>query len=147
MPERQALLEAAERLEAATRELGEKFEAVDVFAHDTAKAHNRTRDLTYIVTAAVLIELVLIVVLAFALNRVDDANDRSVRNTEYAVDNCLLANDTRAKQRELWATVLKLSDDPDDTAQDRAEAETFRAYVNDTFADRDCSKVTEGKAK
>lgn len=155
MPERQALLEAAARLEAAATTLGEEFSKVDAFAHDTARAHQRTRTLANWLVLGFVVHLVIIAVLALALVRVDDAADdaneassavtQSQRSRLAACEN---SNEERIASRQLWLSVIDLAFAPDPgerlDADDRAERAKYRTLVNATYGQRDCQQVVNG---
>lgn len=147
MPERQVLLEAAARLEAATEDLGRKFEAVDVFAHETAAAHKRTRELTRLLAVGLITQLIIIGVLAWTMNRANDANSRSVRTAEYQVANCAATNEIRAADKAFWADILAVIAPADGTAGQKAFAAKIQAKVDKRYAPRDCSAVTEGRVR
>lgn len=146
MPERQELLDAAAKLQAATEELGHKFEAVDLFAHETAKAHARTRALTRWLTAAFAVLLAVVVVLAWTVARANDANSRSNRLQEYQVASCEAANEGRAAQLALWTDITGLIRSTSGPSG-RAFATKVQARATEAFTPRDCSKVSQGKVQ
>lgn len=78
--------------------------------------------------------------------RADNADSRSLLNSRYLLENCRAANESRADQRKLWATIIAISDKPK-TKAEVVRLETFKTTVNTIFAERDCSKVAEGKVK
>lgn len=148
MPERQALLEAAAKLQAATEELTSKFEAVDVFAHETAAAHDRTRLLTRWILVGLLTHLVIIVVLAVTFDRANDANSRSVRTAEYDIANCEAANNLRAQDREFWINDILAAIAPPGSGQGaKAFVVKLKPKVEKRYAPRDCAAVAEGKVQ
>lgn len=83
----------------------------------------------------------------FAFVRADKAEERSELNSKYLIENCRSANESRAAQRELWDYVIVLSSQDKQTKTEAANLVKFKAFVTKTFADRDCSKVVEGKVK
>lgn len=148
MPERQALIEAAAKLQAATEELTKQFERVDAFAHATAAAHKKTRALTNWLFVG-LVTLALVVAVLWRVNtKADDANDKATRSAEYDYANCLAANETRAADKRFWQEdILALIAPPDGSPGQKAFAAKLAPKVEKRYAPRDCSKVTEGRVR
>lgn len=146
MPERQALLEAAERLEKATKELGEKFDAVDLFAHETAAAGQRTRDLTRWVIITQVALVIVTAVLGFTMVRANDANSRSQRSAEYDVASCEAGNDFRRSQLVLWQDNANLIRAGGGKAAAQF-ADRMLANATNSLKLRDCSQAAHGKVR
>lgn len=145
MPERQALLEAAERLEVATANLSDKFSEVDLFAHETARQAKLTRNLAYWLVAGLVTQLIIMVVLAVALDRANDANSRSVRTQEYNTANCQAANESRAAQLQMWTDTAALIRAGGGGKASAAFADKLLANAVKTFKPRDCAQVAQGR--
>lgn len=122
---------------------------------------------------ALLFAAVLVVfgVAITAKNDSADAVDIAKLNTQYLTAQCDANNQTRADQRELWGAIIAVSaeggaNDPVvqlviskgiftqeeyDSALNSGGSEAGTNFIKDKvatiFADRDCSKVAEGKVK
>jgi len=59
---------------------------------------------------------------------------------------CETGNQSRAAQRQLWGLVLELSAQarPHPTPEEQQRAARFRAYIDATFAPRDCGQLLSG---
>ncbi len=148
MPERQALLEAAERLEQSTKDLLAKFEKVDDFSHETRHIADDVRLQARLLTVGLLILIVLTGVLWWTLDKANDANSRATRTAEYQVANCEATNAIRAQDREFWTNdVLAAIAPPGGSPGQKAFAAKIQSKVDKRYAPRDCSAVTEGRVR
>ena len=66
----------------------------------------------------------------------------ATQNTETQRLTCESGNQARAAQRQLWGYLFELSaqQNPDQTAEQKAQVAKFKAYVDTVFADRDCTR-------
>lgn len=70
-----------------------------------------------------------------------EADQKARRAHQQQVATCLSSNEARAKNIQLWEFVFKLTATPEQTPEQKARVAKFRAYLYDTFAPRDCSKI------
>lgn len=147
MPERQALLDAATELKAATERLAEQFESVDQFAHETNTLAKKTNRLARWLVAAFAILVVYAAVLTVTTVRANHANDKATRQGEYQVANCEAGNQFRADNKALWDDVEGLVAGLGDSPKNRAFVAALQAKADKAYTPRDCSKVVEGKVR
>lgn len=136
MPDTEAILAANTELAGAVKELSGKVDQIGVRAK----------------TAVILAAVLALVVVGVIVNsvHVSRTENRTNRLQEYQVANCESSNEARKAQRDLWGFILEISaanPKQTQTAEERKNLVKFQAYVTTTFADRDCSKVAEGKVK
>jgi hypothetical protein len=157
MPERlndpvfqRQLLDAAESLEAQIPGL-----QADIKALREANVRNRHSILALGIGGALLLCVVvgLIVALVRVDQAADDANEAAAKATTvqtYQSDACSAGNEQRSAQRELWKYII---DSEIATAERSGEevpqeeldqVKDLLAYINESFADRDCSRVLTG---
>lgn len=152
--------------------LGRKLGRVEELANRTRRL---TLWITGIGVVSLLAVAGVLIVFGIALGAKNSATDASAHanlNTKYLTDSCIAANQTRSDQRELWGAVITVSSQSDvsanplvqllidqgvftkeeytvavDTPTAAAGLTFIRDKVATIFADRDCSKVAEGKVK
>lgn len=109
-------------------------------------SHHRTTAIVRALVCVVVFVVLLGVGLAFvavdarqASHRAEEAVSLAHQNTANARLTCEIGNEARATQRQLWAYVLNVSSEGRklNPTQLRQLAQ-FRAYVEQTFAPRDC---------
>lgn len=156
---RAELLTAAADLVKATGELSTKLGKAETFATETREiaercdrtSHRQTRIVGVMV--GVLVVLAAVVAgLIVALVRIENTNNRSIRNQEYAEASCTSANATRAEAKGLWdgkGGIIELIAPPGKklTPELKKFTDALQVRVNSIYALRDCSKVAEGKVK
>ncbi len=144
------LLDAAQSLESQIPGL-----QTDIKALREANVRNRHSILALGIGGAVLLCVViaLIVALVKVNDAADDASAAAAKATtvqEYQSDACLAGNEQRKAQRDLWSYIIDFEiqaakEAGEDIPQDELDqVEELLAYVNRSFADRDCSRVLTG---
>lgn len=120
-------------------------EQIGEFQTALVKIENRERDTRII---SYVLAFALVVLGGFALNeKANRAADKAELNSNYLISGCQQGNEDRAGELELWRGILADSrDDPQN--QTPAKKKILAEYdvkVAKTYAQRDCSKVKEGR--
>lgn len=126
-PNTPGLSATAVRLIEAVTHLGESVGRLDERIADISKARRHDRVMLVILSAVMAVVLLVSVGTVYAVVE--------ARNATQAI--CESANESRARQVELWDFVVNLSgptDDPEETRQ----VNEFQAYVRETFRQRQC---------
>lgn len=146
LADKPVVLKAMERLEGAINLLSARMATVDSFASETRQIARRTR---WLAAVTALGGTVALVAGGFALDSrvtADDAQQRSDRNLEYQIANCVAGNQFRAEQLKMWlnqaAAVRALAPKSPGI---QAFADRQVADANKNLAARDCSQVAEGR--
>lgn len=131
-------LAAAARLETAMLDLSADIKSLRTFG-----LRNRAMIYGLVgVSAVVVAVLVGVIVLFFRVDHNAAAARRASSEAAQAqraqVTTCLASNDSRKLTRQLWGYILTESAKGSPAAQ-RPQIRQFQAYVDKTFADRDCS--------
>jgi hypothetical protein len=131
-----AAIAAATRLNESVTELKEEIHSLQVYGR---------RNRHYIVGLGISLafDLLLSVVVIVVAIQANAANDRANANHEYQVDTCNSSNAARQTSRDLWNYVLDAaSKNPaNETPERKKQISDFRAYMENSYAPRDCSKV------
>lgn len=101
----------------------------------------RNRRLISWTIAGVLLDVVLTVGLVLSYSKANHADDRATRNHDQLVSTCAASNESRADVRELWGKLFKLSPSAPQTEEQKKRLADFRAYIDKTYAPRDCSHI------
>jgi hypothetical protein len=131
-----AAIAAATRLNESVTELKEEIHSLQVYGR---------RNRHYIIGLGISLafDLLLSVVVIIVAVQANAANDRANANHEYQVDTCNSSNAARQTSRDLWNYVLDAaSKNPaNETPERKKQISDFRAYMENSYAPRDCSKV------
>lgn len=135
-------LEAAARLEATMLGLSSDLRFLRIYGR-------RNRLLIQIVGVVIALMLLMGVSLLHATDRANeaasDAKAASSAATQVRLSQrvtCEAGNETRELSRQLWTYILDATaHGPGVSAEKKRQIADFRAYVNATFAARDCDKV------
>lgn len=100
----------------------------------------RNRRMIWGLVVSFVLDLALTIPIAWAVVHANDANDLAKANHVSQVQTCVASNDSRRDVRELWGKLFALSPAPK-TDEQRKRLGEFRAYIDKTYAPRDCSKI------
>lgn len=113
--------------------------AVDTLIRDARK---RKRQMI-LLTSSVVFDLLLTVGLSVMSVQTHRLASRSESNKTAIIRTCESNNNSRANNKELWTYLLSQPPtEPVDPGR-QAKIDQFRAFVNKTFAPRDCKSVVE----
>lgn len=127
--------EAAERLEAAMRELTDEVTTLRDYGR-----HNR--QFIWGLIAAIVIALASTGFAVTASLQAKEATSQARRNAETAKITCETGNEGRRLQTQLWTYVLDLSEkSPNLTAYQKKQIAAFRGYIATVYAPRDCNNL------
>jgi hypothetical protein len=131
-----AAIEAATRLNESVNGLKDEIRGLQQYGR-------RNRHYIIGLGISLLFDLLLSVVVIIVAIQANAANDRADANHQYQVDSCNSSNAARQTSRDLWNYVLDAaSKNPaNDTPERRKQINDFRAYMENSYAPRDCSKV------
>lgn len=101
----------------------------------------RNRRLIRWTIAGVLLDVVLTVGLVLSYSKANHADDQASRAHDQQISTCVASNASRADVRELWGKLFKLSPSAPQTEEQKKRLADFRAYIDKTYAARDCSKI------
>jgi hypothetical protein len=131
-----AAIEAATRLNESVTELKDEIRGLQAYGR---------RNRHYIIGLGISLafDLLLSVVVIIVAIQASNANDRANANHQYQVDSCNSNNAARQTSRDLWNYVLDAaSKNPANQVPERKkQIDDFRAYMENSYAPRDCSKV------
>lgn len=139
-----ALLARADSIIASLGGLERQVSSVDsrlseqVTSLDNRVARNATRIVALV--SATVTAAVLTVVMLIALSRVaKTSKDIQKVNTEAARALCVSRNESSARQRELWAGIVRITQDSD-AQPSRETLDRFQLLLDKAFITRDCNK-------
>ncbi len=112
---------------------------IDVQVEALAQADKRQRRQVLILAFTVAFDVLLTIGFGFITLRTHELANLAETNKTALIRNCETANDSRKNQRELWAYVIKLTPIQPRTDEQTARANDLQAFVNKTFAERNCS--------
>lgn len=115
---------------------------------DLVLAGKRIRRLINLVIASLILEAILLFgfLMLFTRQQVNQVNIQTNRNILIA--NCESGNQFRKDNRVLWEYILSIPRDPARPVQTEQEAqaiEKFKAFLNTTFAERNCADLSNGQ--
>lgn len=132
----------SEEILAANEQLRSQIVDFQTALVEIEESERHTRIISYVLIGAVLL------VGGFAVNEKSNrANDKAELNSNYLISGCDSGNEGRAKEKSLWDGILADSakDPANQTPEKIKEFAKFQATVDETYAQRDCSKVKEGR--
>lgn len=103
-------------------------------------AHRRKRQLT-VLTISIILDLALTIGLGFVSIRTHNLAATAENNKQAILRNCQTSNEARANNKQLWDYLLNLPTPNAPTLQQQQVRIQFGAYVDKTFAPRNCSKM------
>lgn len=109
-------------------------ESIQVLVKD---ANRRKRQL-HILTGTVIVTLVLALGLTFVSFKLFQITRLAQNNQDAVIQNCETANDSRKNQLALWNYVFSITPEQPRSDSQNQQTEEFRAFVEKTFAPRDC---------
>lgn len=137
-PDRNAVLEAAQRLEGSMVTLGGEIAGLRAYGE-------RNRHLIWALAASLVLDLVLSVAVGFlavqATNtskRADEATSAAARNLQTQIATCRAGNEARAANRTLWEYLISVALAGPQQAAQAQFIEQFRTYIGGVFAARNC---------
>lgn len=132
-------------LDDRNRELNKKIAegdlgmAVAVLVQDAKKRKRQVR----LLTLSIVLDILLTIGLFYQSHRTAQLASRADSNSAAILRSCETSNEARANNKQLWGFLLSLPTPNAPTIQEQANRDKFAAYVNMTFAPRDCSKVVQ----
>jgi hypothetical protein len=132
------LAQEAERLAVAVDKLNEDM-ADQVTALSLVAKRNRF--LIEVLGVVVALLILVSVGLGFVALQTNRALDTAEQNRSNARLTCLVSNETRAAQIQLWEYVLSLPTGPQ-TPERKERIRQFRLYLNQVFAPRNCDDLS-----
>lgn len=102
------------------------------------KASRRNRLLIRILGVSVALDLILSAGVGYLAWQAQHLATQANSLEERAKATCVAGNEARAGQIELWHYVLDLPPTTPRTAEQQAQADSFRSYINRLFAPRQC---------
>lgn len=139
LADRKIAFRVIDDLKTSIRALTLAFQNVDTFAQ-------RTRRIITWVGWTLALAVIGSGLAVFAYAHADRADNKSDINSKYLLESCRAANESRADQRALWDSVFTISGPPK-TKAEAVKTARFKETISKIFAERDCSKVAEGKVK
>lgn len=100
-------------------------------------ANRRKRQLR-ILTASIVFDIVLSIALGVVTFKTNELAKLAQSNSDAVVANCEVSNESRRDEKALWDFVFALPVLEPPTAEEQARAAQFKAFINKTFAERDC---------
>lgn len=107
-----------------------------------ADARKRRRQLR-LLALSICLDVLLTVALGWLSVRTHSIATQSESNKQAIVMSCQQTNDARASNEQLWKYLLSLPTPNAPTLQQQAVRKQFSAFIDKTFAPRDCSKADQ----
>lgn len=108
--------------------------AVRVLIDDAKKRRNQIRWLVVSIT----LDFILTIGLTVLSIRTNQVASLAQSNRTALIQNCETSNDSRERQRALWAYVIALPPQQPPTPEQQKRVEEFQKFVDTTFSQRDC---------
>lgn len=130
-------------LDDRNRELDKKIadsdlsEAVATLVKDAQKRKRQVR----LLTISILLDILLTIGLGVVSVNTHSIATQAENNQQAIMRSCETSNDARANNKQLWTFALTLPTPNVPTLQQQINRDKFEAFVNKTFAPRDCSKL------
>lgn len=104
------------------------------------KADARRKRQIFLIILSLVFDLILSLFLAFGWHTNHNLAIRAETNRDAIIRGCEISNDSRAKNKQLWAYILQLpsSDGQPRTPEQQKRVDDFKMFVDDTFAPRNC---------
>ncbi len=135
------LIAVAQALTSSMDGLAEQVGALNAQVEAQESYGRRNRRMIWWLVVSLLFDVVLTAVIATVAVQANRTSDRATQIHSQQVSTCLAGNEARAKNVQLWEFVFKLTSTTEQTPEQKARVVKFRAYLYDTFAPRDCSKI------
>lgn len=127
------LIEQVEELAQSMRESNTAFA---MWNADLTNYSRHSRNMVRGLIVAFIVEILLLTAVIYAVHETRQSLDQV---KEVAAEACADSNVVRSKQVGLWEEVFRLSARPDADPAQAQRIIDFRAFLNDTFKQRDCT--------
>lgn len=101
----------------------------------------RNRRMIWWLVVSLLLDVVLTAVIVTVAVQANQASDQAAEVHAQQVATCLAGNEARVNNEKLWGYVLAVPPSKPRTAEQLKQIDDFKAFVQRTFAPRDCSKI------
>lgn len=130
-------------LDTRNAELEEKLEhnPIDENIQTLIRADKRRKAQVTLLAISIFIELLLSVALAYGWSQNHKLAIQAESNHMAILRNCETSNEARANNKQLWDYLLTQTPSQPPTAEQEKRIADFEAFVNKTFAPRDCSSL------
>lgn len=132
---------AAQKLTSALGELSDRLQVVAARQDEQGQYGRRNRHLIRWLVVSLALDVILTAAISVVAVKTNEANAKANETHNQQVATCLLSNEARAKNRQLWDYILKIPPTQPQTEQQKVRVAEFRDFMNGTFAPRDCSKI------
>jgi hypothetical protein len=130
----QALTASMDGLAQQVGVLNAQVDAQESYGH-------RNRRMIWGLVAALFLIAVLTVAVAMVAVQADHASGKATQVRTQQISACVSSNEVRANNKRLWDYLFSLPPTKPRTTEQDTQIQNFRAFVNKTFAPRDCSKI------
>lgn len=114
-------------------------DAVNTLIRDARRRRRQFK----LLMVVILIDIILTVGLAMLTVKTHTIAAQSESNRDAIVAYCKSTNEARANNKLLWDHLIDMSEDRKRTPEQQKVFDDFKAFVNKTYAPRDCSNVVE----
>lgn len=111
--------------------------AVDTLIKDAKKRKRQV----ILLSLSIGLDLLLTVGLGFLSIQTHNVASQSENNKVALVRSCETTNDARASNKALWDYLLALPSNEPATSAQQSEIDSFKAFIDKTFAPRDCKHL------
>lgn len=105
------------------------------------KAAKKQKRFTRLLAITVIFDVLLTAAFGFITWRTHQIAQQSESNRSALMRSCNITNEGRANNKKLWDYILKLPPSQERTPDQEKRLDEFRAFVDKTFAQRDCSSI------
>lgn len=135
------LVAVAQALASSMDGLAEQVGTLNAQVEAQESYGRRNRRMIWWLVVSLLFDVVLTAVIATVAVQANRASDQAAQVKSQQVSTCLASNEARANNKKLWDYVLAATPTKPRTEEQNEQVRDFRAFVDKTFAPRDCSKI------
>lgn len=111
--------------------------AIEALIKDASKRKRQVR----LLTISIFLDILLTIGLAVVSLNTHKLATQADSNQQAIIRSCETGNEARANNKQLWTYLLNIPTPNAPTFQQQQVRDQFSAFVDKTFAPRDCSKV------
>lgn len=130
-------------LDSRNAQLDQKIEATDLpkAVQTLVKDAARRKHQLIMLAITIGVDVLLTIGFGYVTIRTHNLASQADSNRDAIVRSCETTNEGRANNKKLWVYILGLSPSQQRTPEQTRSLDKFRAFVDETFAPKDCSTI------